>query len=183
MRSIALDIHQSFCEVAIREAGETRSAGRIATDRAELELFARSLDPGDQVAMEIARIIEPHAAGVIVVNAQEVRAISHARAKSDRFDVRAAGISSRACALARRLRAPASNCRERRCRPQRRLDRLSTHEAGGPRASDLPDSVREAGCTGRRFSQFVLPSLSAGRASPPLASASRSRCPAAGRAP
>src|SRR6266511_1072188 len=44
MRSIALDVHQSFCEVAIREAGKTRSAGRIKTDRAELELFARSLD-------------------------------------------------------------------------------------------------------------------------------------------
>ena len=95
MRTVALDVHQSFCEVAIREAGETRSAGRIASDRAALKLFAQSLDPSDQVvmeatgpAMEIARIIGPHVARVVVANASEVRAISHARVKSDRFDSR-----------------------------------------------------------------------------------------------
>lgn len=95
MRSIALDVHQGFCEVAICERGEVRSAGRIRTDRAELELFAQSLDPGDQVVMEatgpaieIARIVEPRVARVVVANASEVRAISHARVKSDRFDAR-----------------------------------------------------------------------------------------------
>lgn len=95
MRQVALDVHQGFCEVAIREDGKTRSAGRVATGRAELELFAQSLCPSDEVvmeatgpAMEIARIIEPHVARVVVANAQEVRAISHARVKSDRFDAR-----------------------------------------------------------------------------------------------
>lgn len=95
MRSFALDVHQSFCEVAICEQGEVRSAGRVKSERAALELFAESLDPTDQVvmeatgpAMEIARIIEPHVARVVVANAQDVRAISHARVKSDRFDAR-----------------------------------------------------------------------------------------------
>lgn len=95
MRFIGLDVHQGFCEVAIREDGKTRSAGRIATDRGALELFAGSLCPTDEVAMEatgpameIARIVEPHVARVVVANAQEVRAISHARVKSDRFDAR-----------------------------------------------------------------------------------------------
>jgi transposase len=95
MRFIGLDVHQGFCEVAIREDGKTRSAGRVATDRAELELFAGSLSQSDEVvmeatgpAMEIARIIRPHVARVVVANAQEVRAISHARVKSDRFDAR-----------------------------------------------------------------------------------------------
>jgi transposase len=95
MRHIGLDVHLSFCEVAIREDGKTRSAGRIATDRAALELFAGSLSPTDEVAMEatgpameIARIISPHVARVVVANAQDVRAISHARVKSDRFDAR-----------------------------------------------------------------------------------------------
>jgi transposase len=95
MRSIGLDVHQSFCQVAIHADGETRSAGRIATDRAELELFAQSLDPTDQVvleatgpAFEIARVLRPHVARVVVVNAAEVRAISHAKVKSDRFDAR-----------------------------------------------------------------------------------------------
>ncbi len=95
MRSFALDVHQSFCEVVICEQGEVRSAGRVKSERAALQLFAESLDPTDQVvmeatgpAMEIARIIEPHVARVVVANAQDVRAISHARVKSDRFDAR-----------------------------------------------------------------------------------------------
>lgn len=95
MRQVALDVHQGFCEVAIREDGKTRSAGRVATGRDTLELFAQSLCPSDEVvmeatgpAMEIARIIEPHVARVVVANAQDVRAISHARVKSDRFDAR-----------------------------------------------------------------------------------------------
>jgi transposase len=95
MRSIGLDVHQGFCEVAIREEGKTRSAGRVASDRGALELFAGSLCNTDEVvmeatgpAMEIARILEGHVARVVVANAQEVRAISHARVKSDRFDAR-----------------------------------------------------------------------------------------------
>jgi hypothetical protein len=52
MRLIGLDAHQSFCEVAIHENAETRFAGRISTNREELELFAQSLDPADQVALE-----------------------------------------------------------------------------------------------------------------------------------
>jgi transposase len=95
MRQVALDVHQGFCEVAIREDGKTRSAGRVATGRGTLELFAQSLSRADEVvmeatgpAMEIARIIESHVARVVVANAQDVRAISHARVKSDRFDAR-----------------------------------------------------------------------------------------------
>lgn len=70
---LALDVHQSFCEVAICEQGKVRSAGRVKSERAALELFAESLDPTDQVvmeatgpALEIARIIEPHVARVVV---------------------------------------------------------------------------------------------------------------------
>jgi transposase len=95
MRQVALDVHQGFCEVAVREDGKTRSAGRVATDRGALESFAGSLCRTDEVvmeatgpAMEIARILEAHVARVVVANAQDVRAISHARVKSDRFDAR-----------------------------------------------------------------------------------------------
>ncbi len=95
MRFIGLDVHQGFCQVAIREDGKTRQAGRVETDRDAIELFAGSLCGSDEVvmeatgpAMEIARIIKPHVARVMVANAQKVRAISHARVKSDRFDAR-----------------------------------------------------------------------------------------------
>src|SRR3954452_20690938 len=75
VRSIGLDVHRDFCEVAIVEAGEVRSAGRIETTPAALELFAGSLCSADRVALEvtgnaweIARILEPHVGQVLVVH-------------------------------------------------------------------------------------------------------------------
>jgi transposase len=94
MRSVALDVHLDFCEVAIVEDGELRSAGRIATTPEQLELFAGSLGPDDRVALEvtgnaweIARILEPHVAQVLVVSPSDT-GIRQARAKTDRLDAR-----------------------------------------------------------------------------------------------
>ena len=93
MRSIALDVHRDFCEVAIKEGGVVRPAGRIKTTREQLELFASSLAPDDQVALEatgpasaIAGILEPHVARVVVANTRRVRAIAEAKVKSDKVD-------------------------------------------------------------------------------------------------
>src|SRR5215204_2162954 len=95
MRSIGLDVHRDFCEVAVAEDGEIRAAGRIETTPAALELFAGSLGPEDRVALEvtggaweIARILEPHVARVIVVSPADTT-IRQARAKTDRLDARA----------------------------------------------------------------------------------------------
>jgi transposase len=92
VRSIGLDVHRDFCEVAILDACGGRARGRIATTPADLELFARSLGPDDRVALEvtgnaweIARIIEPHVARVIVVSPSDT-GIRQARAKTDRLD-------------------------------------------------------------------------------------------------
>jgi transposase len=94
MRAIGLDVHLDFCEVAIAEAGEVRSAGRIETKPDQIELFARSLDKDDRVALEVTgnawqikRIIEPHVAEVIVVSPNDT-GIRGARAKTDRLDAR-----------------------------------------------------------------------------------------------
>jgi transposase len=94
VRDIGLDVHRDFCEVAIVEAGEVRSAGRIATTPAELELFAQSLGKDDRVALEVtgnawevARIIEPHVAQMVVVSPTDT-GIRQARAKTDRLDAR-----------------------------------------------------------------------------------------------
>ena len=83
MRSIGLDVHRDFCEVAIVEDSEVRSAGRIATSPESLGLFARSLCPTDQVVLEttsgaiaIARLLRPHVARVVLANAADVRAIA-----------------------------------------------------------------------------------------------------------
>src|SRR3954462_2770126 len=94
VRAIGLDVHRDFCEVAIAEAGEVRSAGRIAARPDVLEVFGQSLSTDDQVvlevtgnAWEIARIIEPHVARVIVVSPSDT-GIRQARAKTDRLDAR-----------------------------------------------------------------------------------------------
>ena len=94
MRSVALDVHLDFCEVAIVEDGEVRSAGRIKTKPEQIELFASSLGPDDRVvlevtgnAWEIARTIQPHVAEVLVVSPSDT-GIRQARAKTDRLDAR-----------------------------------------------------------------------------------------------
>lgn len=95
MRAIGLDSHRDFCEVAVVEEGEVRSAGRIETTPEALELFAQSLAPTDRVALEvsgnaweIARLIEPHVGQVLVVSPSDT-GIRQARAKTDRLDARA----------------------------------------------------------------------------------------------
>jgi transposase len=94
MRSIGLDVHRDFCEVAIAEAGEIRSPGRIEMTPAALGLFAQSLGSGDQVALEVsgnawevARIIRPHVQRVVAVSPADT-GIRSARAKTDRLDAR-----------------------------------------------------------------------------------------------
>ena len=52
VRAVALDVHRDFCEVAIAEGGFVRAAGRIETERAALALFAESLAPTHEVAIE-----------------------------------------------------------------------------------------------------------------------------------
>jgi transposase len=90
VRDIGVDV-SDFCEAAIAERGEVRSAGRIDTTPEPLELFAQSLGADGRVvfevtgnAWEIARIIEPHVARVIVVSPTDT-GIRQARAKTDRF--------------------------------------------------------------------------------------------------
>jgi transposase len=94
VRFIGLDVHRDFCEVAIVEEAQVRSAGRIVATPESLELFAASVGPDDQVALEvtgkawaIARILEPHVARVVVVSPSET-GIRQARAKTDRLDAR-----------------------------------------------------------------------------------------------
>src|SRR4051812_657156 len=54
MRSIGLDIHRDFMEVAIAEGSEIRSLPRVEMSCESLELFAQSLGTDDQVALEVS---------------------------------------------------------------------------------------------------------------------------------
>src|SRR5262249_20323939 len=93
MRSIALDVHRDFCEVAIKDESGLRLAGKVRTAVAELQLFAQSLAPDDQVALEasepalqIARILEPHVGAVAIANTRKLRAIAESKVKTDKLD-------------------------------------------------------------------------------------------------
>jgi transposase len=95
MRSIALDIHRDFCEVAIKDGGEVRSAGRVKTSAEELERFAQSLARDDEVALEasgpalqVKRLLEPHVGRVVIANPRKLRAIAEAKVKTDKVDAR-----------------------------------------------------------------------------------------------
>jgi len=93
MRFIALDVHRDFCEVAVKDESGLRLAGKVRTAVAELQLFAQSLAPDDQVALEasepalqIARILEPHVGGVAIANTRKLRAIAESKVKTDKLD-------------------------------------------------------------------------------------------------
>jgi transposase len=95
MRFVALDVHRDFCEVAIKDESGLRLAGRVKTSLEELELFAQSLAPDDQVALEatgpagaIARVLEPHVGRVMIANTRKLRAIAESKVKTDKLDAK-----------------------------------------------------------------------------------------------
>src|SRR5881398_157506 len=95
MRSIALDVHRDFCEVAIKDESGLRLAGRVRSSVSELELFAQSLAPDDEVALEatggalaIARILEPHVGRVVIANTRKLSAIAESKVKTDKVDAK-----------------------------------------------------------------------------------------------
>ena len=95
MRAFGLDVHRDFCEVAVAEGGEVRSAGRIATRVESLELFAQSLAASDVVALEattgadrIVSLLQAQGIRVVVANTRKLRSITEAKAKTDRLDAR-----------------------------------------------------------------------------------------------
>jgi transposase len=93
-RAIGLDVHRTFCEVAICEDGEVRSAGRVPSTPEGISLLAESLLSSDRVALEVtgsswevARLLEPHVNRVVVVSPDDT-GIASARAKTDKLDAR-----------------------------------------------------------------------------------------------
>jgi transposase len=165
VRSIGLDVHREFCEVAISEEGRVRSAGRIRTRREELELFARSLGGDDEVALEttggavaIASILRPHVGRVVVVNTKRLRQISQAKAKTDRLDARrlaellAAGFLAEVWCPDERTRA-LRRWVARRAQLVRQRSRAKNEIAAALARNllDRPDVYDLSGKKGRRF--------------------------------
>jgi transposase len=96
MRTIGLDVHREFAEVAIiGEDGVARAAGQVETTPDALRLFAQSLAATDEVAIEatvntfaIAALLDEHVARVVISNPLRTRAIAEAKVKTDKVDAR-----------------------------------------------------------------------------------------------
>ena len=92
-RVVGMDIHRTFAEVVFWQDGRLRCHGRVDMTRSGLEGFARSLTKDDEVvveatgnAMAVVRVLSPYVARVIVANPLQVKAIAHARIKTDKID-------------------------------------------------------------------------------------------------
>lgn len=157
MRFVGMDIHRDFCDVAVYDNGKVESAGRVKSSPEEIDLFARSLDPDDHVAIEssgnalkIARVIEPHVAAVHVADTRNLHAITHAKVKNDRVDARrlakllASGmlpgtwLANEPTRVMRRLVSRRTQLTQQRVRAKNQVHAvLIRNLAGRPPASDL----------------------------------------------
>jgi transposase len=93
MRVIGLDVHRSFAVVAMLEGGEIRSGGRVDLTRDAVVAFGRRLRADDEVVLEatgntatIVRLLRPFVQRVVIANPLQVRAIAHAKVKTDKID-------------------------------------------------------------------------------------------------
>ena len=99
MKIVGLDVHRSFGQIAILEAGSIRDAGKVAMDRqAVLEFAAKCLKKEDDVVLEetgntaiLVKLLSPYVRRVVVANPLQVRAIAHAKVKTDKIDARVLG--------------------------------------------------------------------------------------------
>jgi transposase len=92
-RVIGIDIHRTFGEVVIWEDDRLRSFGRVDMIRTALEGLGGKLLPTDEVVIEatgncmaVSRVLSPFVRRVVIANPLQVKAIAHARVKTDKVD-------------------------------------------------------------------------------------------------
>ena len=93
MRVVGLDIHRSFAEAVMIERGSARQLGRIDLVRERVIAFAKRLGKETEVVVEatgntmaIVKLLAPHVKRVVIANPLQVRAIAHAKVKTDKID-------------------------------------------------------------------------------------------------
>jgi transposase len=93
MRVIGLDVHRSMAVVAILENGHLNSGGRVDLTRDAVIAFGRKLRSDDEVVIEatvntatIVRLLRPFVRRVVIANPLQVRAVAHAKIKTDKID-------------------------------------------------------------------------------------------------
>lgn len=90
MRSIGMDVHRSFAQVAIFEGGAVRDSIRVDLEHDAVVVFGQSLRRDDEVVLEatentsaIVRLLSPFVGRVVIAIPMQVKAIAHARVKTD----------------------------------------------------------------------------------------------------
>lgn len=75
MRSIGMDVHRSFAQVAIHEDGITAKSFRLELEHDTVVAFGKDLRPDDEVVLEatgntaaIVRLLTPFVARVVIAN-------------------------------------------------------------------------------------------------------------------
>ena len=93
MRVIGLDVHRTFAEVMFLRDGVLQSGGRVELTADRLAAFGRGLSSSDEVVLEATgntaasvRSLKPYVDQVVIANPLQVRAIAHARVKTDKID-------------------------------------------------------------------------------------------------
>ena len=93
LRSVGMDVHREFAQVAVWQGGLVTQAGRFATTPEGVRAFADGLGPADEVALEatgntwaIATLLASRAGRVVVSNPVKTRAIAEAKVKTDKVD-------------------------------------------------------------------------------------------------
>jgi transposase len=93
MHAVGLDIHRNFGEAVEIRDGVARQLGRIDLVRDRVIAFARRLGSEAEVVIEatgntaaVAKLIAPHVKRVLIANPLQVRAIAHAKVKTDKID-------------------------------------------------------------------------------------------------
>ena len=92
-RVIGIDLHRTFGEAVIWEEGRLRSLGRVDMTRTALEGLGGQLLSTDEVVIEatgncmaVCRVLSPFVKRVVIANPLQVKAIAHARVKTDKVD-------------------------------------------------------------------------------------------------
>ncbi len=89
-----LDVHKRFIQVCRLDGeGKKRGEFRVAATTEAITAFAEGLSHDDHVVLEatfhtwqICSLLRPHVARVVVANSMQVKAIAHARVKTDKLD-------------------------------------------------------------------------------------------------
>jgi transposase len=93
VRTLGLDVHRRFAEVAVHAEGESTRIGRVELE--DFAVFAESLGPDDHVVIEstavtwaLVEMVSRHAGKVTVSNPMKTKMIASAKVKTDKVDAR-----------------------------------------------------------------------------------------------